>query len=223
MSGTTGTLPVKGDDSDTDTDAAAGGKASATGESRMLTQEEVDRIVKDRLERQKKQTAEQLAKYADYDDVKKRLAELETASLSETERQQKRLTELETEAANERAQRIAAETKAQTMAIRVAVVSAAMQANFTNPDDAYNLIDSTGIKVEGDKVEGVEEAVQALAQSKPYLLRKGSSVNLNAAPAGASSSELPRLTPDEQRIAHAMGVSEEAYAKRKAESQPVRR
>src|SRR5690606_14314657 len=39
-------------------------------------------------------------------------------------------------------------------------------------DDAFTLLDKSGISFDGDDITGVKEAVQALIESKPYLVEK---------------------------------------------------
>lgn len=56
--------------------------------------------------------------------------------------------------------------------VRFAVQAAAMQMGFKDPEDAYQLADVSELEIseETGEVEGVEEALEALVEAKPYLV-----------------------------------------------------
>lgn len=140
--------------------------AGAESAGKTFSQEELDRIVEQRLARTK-------AQFKDYDDLKKaaeRLSELESQNQSEFEK-------LRTKA--ERAQQAAQEAadrerhaieRANSTLIRAAVVSEASRQNAVDPDAVYRLLDPSKLTIgDGDQVDGVSDAVAALLDERSYL------------------------------------------------------
>jgi len=139
----------------------------------MFTQTELIAKIANRLARERR-------KYADYNDLKKKLSEYETA---EAERQKAAMTEqellqAELDAAKKamEAERAARkhdnERKNQTI-IRTEFRVAALGVNIRAEaiDDAYTLADKTNFNVDDEgHVIGVKEALEELVASKPYLV-----------------------------------------------------
>lgn len=152
---------------------------------RAFTQADVDRIVKDRLARQKSQ-------FADYDDLKSkadRLAEIEAANQSELERAQARLVELEKQASE-------ATARARDASLRSAVVAEAARKNVVDPDAAYALLDRSSLEIGDDgSVSNVAEAMESLLQAKPYLV--GGTQTRGSADLGARGSSVPQISRDD--------------------------
>lgn len=143
------------------------------GGEKTFTQAELDRILADRLDRDRK-------KYADYDDLKAKITEFERA---EAERQKQAMTEQERLAAEkaeaERKAQEAEDRAAQTLAaanerlIKAAFMLKARAANVREDalDDAFKLADFSGVTVGDDgSAIGVDEVVTALIASKAFLL-----------------------------------------------------
>ena len=130
----------------------------------MVAQDQVDRIVQERLNRERQ-------KFADYDDLKQkatRFDEMEAASLSDLEKANSRADAAEKSAADATA--LAKETN-----VRSAVISAAVKAGAVNADAVFKLIERDAVTVGDDgSVTGAEEAVAALLESDPYLVGKAS-------------------------------------------------
>ena len=139
-------------------------------------QAELDRIVADRLARERKKAE----KFADYDDIKTKLTEYEKA---EAERKQSELTaaerlEAEKAAALKKAQEAeergnAAITAANQRLINAEFKALAREANV--PADrlaaALRLADLSGVSVgEDGEPSGVADAVKALVEAHPYLV-----------------------------------------------------
>lgn len=141
-------------------------------------QAELDRIVAERLSRERKK----VEKFADYDDIKAKLSEFEKA---EAERKQSEMTAAERlEAEKAEAQRIAEEAKAERDKALTAANQRLINAEFKTlareanvPAErlaaALKLADLSGITV-GDDGEpaGVADAVKALVEAHPYLVEK---------------------------------------------------
>jgi len=180
--------------------AESGGEQDDTG--RSFTQAELDAIIADRISRVKKQ-------YGDYDELKDKASkweEHEIEQMDELERAQKRIADAE--AAAEQANQQASETL-----VLASVIAEASKAGALYPEDAFNLIDRSGVKVEGGKVEGVADAVKTLVEAGRLVMRRTSTPNLDG---GKGSGERERekkseATDEEASIARKLGLTIEQY------------
>lgn len=172
---------------------------------RTFTQAELDRVVGERLAR------ERTTKYADYDDIKAKAARFD-----ELEASQK--TELEKErAAREASDKKAADavTRANDALMRSAVIAAASKANVVDADAAFALIDKSKLTVSDDgSVIGVDDTLKALLVERPFLVGKATSPTPTGdAGGGARGDAVPgQLTRDELK-----GMTSEQIVKAKAE------
>ncbi|HDX9631824.1 TPA: phage scaffolding protein [Bacillus cereus] len=141
------------------------------------SQEELDELVKKRLERERKKSPE---KYGDYDDVKAKLAAFEKA---EEERKKQEMTEVERlQAEKEEADKKAleaseaaqkAQEKANTRILNTEIKSVARALDANDPGDVLALLDKSSIQLdENGNYQGVEDAVNALKESKPWMFKK---------------------------------------------------
>jgi hypothetical protein len=139
---------------------------------KTFTQEDLDRIVADRIARERK-------KFADYEDIRKKAEEYEKAleekrlaELSEKERAE----EIARKAQEEKSEleRQLAEYKAQVEREKIhnAFITAATSANIAYIDDALRLADLSAVKVEDGKVIGIDAVVESLVKNKPFLLKQ---------------------------------------------------
>lgn len=94
-----------------------------------------------------------------------KLAKIEEASKSELERAQAAAAE-----ADQRAK--AAEERIARALTKAAVSTAAAKAGAIDADAVLALLPPDAVTVEGDDVKGVDEAIKALRESKPYLFGK---------------------------------------------------
>lgn len=139
---------------------AQGGAGTPNPEApKTFTQEDLDRIIAERLRR---------ATPADYEDLKAKAAEYDKAKEAEK-------TELEkAQAARERAEAKAneAEARANATLVKAAIMTEASAQGAVDPEVVIALLagDAT-ITVEGDAVKGAKEAVKALLKDKPYLVK----------------------------------------------------
>lgn len=152
-----------GDSGDSGQDGAGddGGPGDGGGEDRTFTQAELDRIVQERLAREKQ-------KYSDYDEVKskaERLDELEAEQQSDLEKAQTEAERLRQE--NEQLKQQEAASRR-----RRALERAAAEAKFHDPADAAAQIDQDRLEVDDDgNVTNAGELVADLAERKQYLVR----------------------------------------------------
>lgn len=131
---------------------------------KVFTQDEVDRIVQDRLKRDRSSRPAEPADYKDLQAKAKKLDELEAANATDLERAQK-------EAADATARAEQAEAAAKAAAIRSSVVAAAAGSGAVDADAVYALLDKNALTVADDgTVTGVDDAVKTLMEAKPYLV-----------------------------------------------------
>lgn len=174
-----------------------------------MTQADLDRIIADRLARDR-------AKHADYDELKAKAAkldEIEEAQKSELEKLQDQLAENQRKAAEAQAERDGA-------IIQNAVLVEAGKQGV--PQDrlgaALKLLDTNMLSVEDDgTVTGVQEAVKAMLEANAFLIGDGTTPP--STDAGAGSGERPgktvTLTPEEKKLARLSNMTEEEYLKYK--------
>jgi hypothetical protein len=162
--------------------------------SRTFSQTDVDRIVQDRLARQK-------AQYAGFDELKAKadkFDELEQASKTDLEKANARVAQLEREAADQ-AQAL------QDSRLRSAVTAEAAKRNVVDPDAALALIDRAELTFGDDGAPtNIADAMESLLQARPYLVgggRPASSADLGARGSGGDASrqlgrdDLKTMTP----------------------------
>jgi hypothetical protein len=134
----------------------------AEASSKTFTQEDIDRVVKDRLARER-------GKYADYDELKAKagkLDEIEAANQSELEKAQQAAEKAKTEGAQ-------AIERANGRLIRAELLSALTAANVSKPEVLLSAIDKTGLTVNDDgSVSGVDEVVAAFVEANPEFVGK---------------------------------------------------
>ncbi|MBG9736579.1 hypothetical protein [Paenibacillus alvei] len=191
---------------------------------KTFTQAELDDIVAKRLERERK-------KYGDYEDLKTKLTELQTA---EDERKRGELTEIERYKADlekEQASKQTLESELTTLResvkqerIRNAFITAAQSANIAYIDDAWSLADKSEINVGDDgKVVGIDALIASLVESKPFLVAQNPTKPktigdpTDAPPKGQKTAE--QMLKEAADKARASGRLEDqaAYAKLKRE------
>lgn len=140
--------------------AGDGGQGGSGGEAKTFTQEQIDKIVKDRLERQRQQ-------FAGFDDLKKKAEEWDKLQ----EEQKDELTKANDRATKAEEERERALQTANERLLRGEVKAAAAKAGFIDPDDAFALLNRSEAKIDDDgNVDGIDEALKALAEAKPHLI-----------------------------------------------------
>lgn len=122
---------------------------------------------------------------------------LRQAEEAEAQRQRAEMTELERIKADlevERQARAQAEQRQREQLIRTQVISSAARSGFNDPEDAIRMLDISTLEVdESGKINGLDGALQALAKSKPYLLRTTATIsptNPSGGPQKASDEQL---------------------------------
>ena len=159
----------------TDATAAGDGQGQAAPPV-TFTQDQLDAILKDRLERATiKNKADLLAELGieDTATAKKTLADAQAAreaQMSELEKAQTRITDLEAQSVQDKAEAVDIKAKADEALLRAAITSQA--GNFNDPMDAWSFIDRSKIETQEDGTyKGIDEAMKTLAEAKPYLIK----------------------------------------------------
>jgi hypothetical protein len=129
-----------------------------------MTQEEVDRVVAQRLARDRKEVEQKLSAFDEMKAKAEQFDELQAEQKTELEK----LIERAEKAERER-EEIA--KRADQQAIRSALVAEASRQGAIDPDDVVALLASESFTIdpESGKVEDADERVKALVESKPHL------------------------------------------------------
>lgn len=176
---------------------------------KTFTQEELDRIVAERIARERKKTE----KFADYDDVKAKLAEYEKA---EEERQKAEMSvaerlEAEKAAALQAAEEAKAERDKALQAANKRLINAEFKTSAREhniPADRLNaalkLADLSGVTVDDDgNAQGVEDAVKALVEANPYLVEKAQPKQIGGGTGGSGAGNEDEYKMLEQQLIEA--------------------
>lgn len=150
--------------------------------------------------------------YADYDETKAELARLKAledeatrAALSETERLQTERDEASTKATQAEERAINAQEKADARIINTEIKSIARSLSANDPTDILALLDKSSVTIdENGDVVGIEDAVKALKEAKPWMFKQAS-VGADAS-GGSNPSKNPsanELTAKEKELAEA--------------------
>ena len=137
-----------------------------------------------------------------------KLAKIEEASKSELERAQAAAT-----AAEERAK--AAEERIARALTKAAVSAAAAKAGAIDADAVLALLPADAVTVDGEDVKGVDDAIKALRDAKPYLFGKPKPAP-GSADGGRQGDKQAQWTADQLKQAAKQGRHEEINAARKA-------
>lgn len=139
----------------------AGGASGAPEAGKTFTQAELDKVVNERLRRER-------AQFSDYDDIKAKAEKFDAAEEAKKTDAQK---EADARAARERTDN--EKSAAADRRLITAEIKAQAAGRVHNLDHVVALLmGSPGIKVKGDTVEGAKEALEALLTEHPYLEQK---------------------------------------------------
>lgn len=146
-------------------------KPKENEEVKTFTQEEIDKIIAERIARERK-------KYADYEELKakaveyeKKLEEQRLAELSEKERAEEIAKKYEEERNQYAKQVEELQNAIREEKIRNAFITKAQSVGIAYIDDAYKLADFSKVEVgEDGSINGIDDVVKTLVESKPFLL-----------------------------------------------------
>lgn len=181
---------------------------------KSFSQDDVDRIVRERIARVKHEPP---ADYADLQAAAARLAEIEEANKSELDKAIARAEAAENTAkeATERARESARNSE---------IVRAASAVGAIDADAVVRLLDIDAVTIGDDgRVTGAEEAVKALLESRPWLVGKppqplgvveGGPRGSGDGPKQISLDDLSSMTPDAINAARLAGQLDDVMAGR---------
>lgn len=128
----------------------------------ITSQEDLDRVVGQRLERKDRQVR---AEYAGFDEYKAKAEELDQLKASQLTDQEKAVEATRAEAIEEITR------KYQGQLVTASIREVATKLNFRDPGDAQAYLDATQF-VDGDAIstDRITASLKELAESKPYLI-----------------------------------------------------
>lgn len=104
---------------------------------------------------------------------RKKLEEYEAAEARRKEAEMTEAQKLEKRASEAEAEAVQTKEKMNLVLIRAEIKVKAVEMGFADVEDAFNLLDKSKIEISEDgNVNGVKEALDALAKNKPYLLKQ---------------------------------------------------
>lgn len=146
---------------------------SSESAEKTFTQAQINEMITDRIKRERK-------KFADYDDLKAKLAEFESqaeekrqSELTDLEKAQEQAKQFEAQLAELTAQLETERNNARQQAIKNEFIKVASSANIIDIDAAIALSDLSVVEIgEDGKVNGVDDIIKSLVENKPYLVAK---------------------------------------------------
>lgn len=164
----------------------------------LFTKDQVNEIVSKRVNKLKE-------KYADYDEIKKQLAELleekkkrEEAELSEIERLKKYLGEKEELVSSLQQEIEKMRNLHRQQLIESAFKEKAREAGIEYVSDALRLADLSGVEIDGDEIKGIDEVVEKLVKEKPFLLVKKNQQRQIGGPTNFETDKEEKKSKEEQ-------------------------
>lgn len=181
------------------------GEQKPEGEGKTLTQDEVNKLVgatrKDARETAQKDTLKELG-FADLESARAALKDYEEAKRSKMSADERAAADLKAaQEAKAQAEATAKTAVAQAQEARLeAEIVAQAAGRFANPKAVLKLLDRAAVKFgEDGKVEGVKEALDALAKAEPWTLaQKGAGPRVPGIGA-TNTGEGPQARTDEDR------------------------
>jgi hypothetical protein len=156
--------------------ANGGGDGQGQAAPVTFTQEQLDAILKERLERATTKTKTDLLAELGIEDAataKKTLAEAQAAKaaqMSELEKAQAQIADLEVKSEQARIEAEAIKAQADEALLKSAIIAKAH--GFNDPMDAWSFVDRSKIVTNEDGTyKGIDEAIKALTEAKPYLVK----------------------------------------------------
>jgi formate-dependent nitrite reductase cytochrome c552 subunit len=158
-----------------------------TEEPKTFNQDEVNRIVADRLKRERE-------KFGDVEELRQKAKDYDALQ----EQQKSELQRAADQAAREKERADKLEETIRSERTRNAVTSAAAKADFHDPEDAFRLLDASDFEVDEDgMVRNLDKLISNLAKDKPHLI-KGEATSTGSGDGGPRGKTTTAKTPGEQ-------------------------
>jgi len=172
--GGSGTDGGAGGDKDTDKadDSSEDDKDKAANEKKF-SQADMDRVVKERLEREKKKTEETAAKAK---------ADAEAAALAEQGKYKELAEKSQKEAEAKQAEKEKAEAELKSLKLRSAFEKAVgkLSLAFANEAAAQDAFEKLDVESVGEDFKGMDEAIKKLHKERPYLFGEVEAADIDA-------------------------------------------
>lgn len=147
-------------------------KSNETNE-KTFTQAELNEIIAKRVERERKKQEELDEKLKRLEALEQAEEERKKAEMSEAERLKAEKEEAAEKAKQALEQAKLAQETANKRIINTEIRSIARSLNANDPNDVLALLDTSSIEIaENGEVKGVEEAVKALKEAKPWMFKQ---------------------------------------------------
>lgn len=175
-----------------------------TSSEKTFTQADIDKIIADRLEREKKKQAETAEKLKKLEEYEKAEEERRKAEMSEAERLKadKEEAAKKAEEAEEKAKQ--AQEKANQRIINTEIKSIARSLNANDLNDVLALLDKSTLEVDEDgNVSGVDLAVQALKEAKPWMFKQAIGADAAGGSNPAKNPSINEITAKEKELEEA--------------------
>ncbi len=140
---------------------------------KTFTQDELNEIIAKRVERERKKQAELDEKLKRLEALEKAEEERRKAEMSEAERLKAEKEEAAKKAEEAAEQAKKAQETANKRILNTEIRSVARALNANDPNDVLALLDTSTIEIdENGDVKGVEDAVKALKEAKPWMFKQ---------------------------------------------------
>lgn len=185
-----------------DTTTSVDDTTTTTDAPRSFSQEEVDRIVKDRLARAKATPP------ADYEEAKRKAAlldQLEEAQATELEKAQKAAAEAQAER-----DKILAEAKETRLRAAIIAEAAKSDRKVVDPEAVVALLDRSALELADDGTPtNIAAAMDSLLEARPYLVAKQEATRGSADQGAREIGGIKQMTDAELKALHAAGKHDE--------------
>lgn len=169
---------------------------------KTFTQAEIDEMIQKRLKREKEKQAELDVKLKRLEEFEKAEDERKKAAMSEAEllKAEKEEAAKKAEEATEQAKK--AHESANQRIINTEIRSIARALNANDPADVLALLDKSAIEMDDDgNVKGIDEAVKALKEAKPWMFKQAIGADAAGGSNPAKSTSVNELTAKEKELA----------------------
>jgi DNA repair exonuclease SbcCD ATPase subunit len=169
---------------------------------KTFTQAEIDEMIQKRLKREKEKQAELDAKLKRLEEFEKAEEYRKKAAMSEADRlkAEKEEAAKRAEEATEKAKK--AHESANQRIINTEIKSIARSLNANDPSDVLALLDKSVVDIDEEgNVNGVEDAVKALKEAKPWMFKQAIGADAVGGSNPAKNPSVNELTAKEKELA----------------------